>query len=75
MLSKNEYIVDRLEEDFIIIIDSLGNTISIKKDKILTKVKEGDIITKFNNKYCILKQETSNIKKGIENKLKGMWDE
>ena len=74
LLKKNEYVVDRIEEDFIIIIDSLGNTIDINKKDTYDKIKEGDIIMKCDNGYKMLNKKGNKVKENIENKMKGMWE-
>ena len=75
LLNKNEYIVDRVEEDFIIIMDSLGNTMNVSKEKTLGNVKDGDIVVKCNSEYKILNKKGNRFKVNVENKVKGMWEE
>lgn len=75
LLNKNEYIVDRVEEDFIIIMDSLGNTMNVSKEKTLGNVKDGDIVVKCNSEYKILNKKGNRVKVNVENKVKGMWEE
>jgi hypothetical protein len=75
IINKNEYIVDRIEEDYIIIMDSVGNTININKEVTLKNVREGDIIMKCNNGYKILNKKGNRVREKVENKMKGMWEE
>ena len=75
LLNKNEYIVDRVEEDFIIIMDSLGNTMNVSKEKTLGNVKDGDIVVKCNSEYKILNKKGNRYKVNVENNVKVMWEE
>ena len=75
LLNKNEYIVDRVVEDFIIIMDSLGNTMNVSKEKTLGNVKDGDIVVKCNSEYKKLNKKGNRFKVNVENKVKGMWEE
>lgn len=69
----NRYIIDRIESDFIICEDEVGNMINLKKDLVKGILREGSVILKRDNKYNISETETNKRKKEIENLMEGMW--
>lgn len=65
-----KYIVDRIEEDIIVLEDEeTKEMINVKKDDIGIKVNTGDLIEFKDGKYTINKEETESRKKRIKNKF------
>lgn len=74
-MSYEMYSIDRIEENYIILIDSLGNTKNITKNDLTFDVKEGDILIKNANGYKISDDKFKCREEFIRNKVKGMWEE
>lgn len=72
---ENEYVVDRIENNYIVLEDKDLNFINIKKEEVLEDVREGDILIKVNNKYIIDYNKTKNRKDYINKKIKNLWEE
>ena len=72
---ENEYVVDRIENNYIVLEDKDLNFINIKKEEVLEDVREGDILIKVNNKYIIDYNKTKNRKDHINKKIKNLWEE
>ena len=72
---ENEYVVDRIENNYIVLEDKDLNFINIKKEEVLEDVREGDILIKVNNKYIIDYNKTKNRKEYINKKIKNLWEE
>ena len=70
-----EYVVDRIENNYIVLEDKDLNFINIKKEEVLEDVREGDILIKVNNKYIIDYNKTKNRKEYINKKIKNLWEE
>ena len=69
------YIVDRFEEDYIILETPDGNMINVEKDNVIGKVSEGDCLI-YKNNYFLLDEEKTNIRnQEIADKMKGMWSD
>lgn len=67
-MSFNQYVVDRIEGDYLVIVDDSGNVQNIQK--VSEDLKEGDILIKTNSGY----EKTNDKAIGLlENKVKGMW--
>ncbi len=76
MKYKEELIVDRIEENHIVVCeDNKGNMINIDIMQMRGTVKEGDIIKLKDGKYEVDTVATSRRKKDIEDMVKGMWVE
>ncbi|MGM9978636.1 MAG: DUF3006 domain-containing protein [Clostridium sp.] len=69
------YIVDRIEEDIIVLQDENGYIINLNKNSIDEKVKEGDCLRKENNRFCLDMEETKKRKIKINKLMKGMWED
>ena len=68
------YIVDRIEEDIVVIEDINKNIININKSKICGDVNEGDCLIKKEEIFFIDIEETKKRKAKISDLMKGMWD-
>lgn len=69
----NKFVIDRIESQFAVCEDELGNIINIKKDIINGDLKEGSVIIKIDNKYTIDEEETKKKKEEIAKLMEGMW--
>lgn len=68
------YIVDRIEENIIVLQDENGHMININKNNVYEKVKEGDCLRKENNRFLLDIEETKKRKMRIDKLMKGMWE-
>ena len=71
-----KYIVDRIEEDFIILQDENGKTLNYKitDGNIKQDIKENDVVFFDSNLGLVVdKKETSKRKYYIENKIKDIF--
>lgn len=73
-MKKDEYIVDRFENDYAILETESGTLINVNKNDIIGEVKEGDLLIKKNNIYYIDKEKTQLRKKKINDIMKGLWE-
>ena len=65
-----KYIVDRIEEDMIVLEEEeTKKTIDIKKEEIGFEVNTGDLIEFDGKKYILNSEETASRKKRIKNKF------
>lgn len=65
-----KYIVDRIEEDIIVLEDEdTKEMVNVKKDDIGIEVNTGDLIEFKDGKYSINSEETESRKKRIKNKF------
>lgn len=70
-----EFTVDRLEGEFIVIEDrNTGKMLDVKKEDLPEDIKEGDILDKINGKYTVNVEKTLEAKKRIKGKMKRLWD-
>lgn len=67
------YIVDRIEEEYIVLETQYETIIEIKKILVEAGVKEGDCLRKIGENYKIDKKETKERRERISNAMKGMW--
>lgn len=71
------WIIDRIEEDVVILEDEVKNIVSINKEKILLEnLCEGDVLKKDeNDNYILDKEATENRKKYIEEVvINDLWE-
>jgi len=68
------YIVDRIEENIIVLQDENGHMINLNKNSVDENVKEGDCLKKENNKFLFDMEETKKRKMRINKLMKGMWE-
>lgn len=69
------YIVDRIEENIIVLQDENGYMINLNKNNLDGKIKEGDCLRKGNNRFFLDIEETKKRKKKIDRLMKGMWED
>lgn len=69
------FVVDRIEGEYIILEDSNGEILSLKKEMFKEQPSEGDCLRKENNYFIIDKNETEKRKEKILKRMKGMWAE
>lgn len=74
-MKENNFIVDRIEGDGIVLENNQGEIIIIDKQLVKEIPSEGDILYYKDNIYKIDKVETENRKRYIEEMVKGMWEE
>ena len=70
-MEQDRYIVDRIEENYVVLENGKDNVFNVKKSDIIGNVKEGDILYIKNNLYFIDKMR----KEEIDNLMKGLWEE
>lgn len=67
------YIIDRFEENYIILESPEGKMINVDKESVIGKVKEGDCLL-HKDKYFLLDENATEIRRHkIAEKMKGMW--
>ena len=69
------YIVDRLEDSYIVIETPDGNMINVDKDNVSGRVNEGDCLIYKDNHFLLDEETTRMRKQEIAEKMKGMWKE
>ena len=74
-MDKKMFIVDRIEEESIVLEDYEGEIIVIDKDKVKSIPLEGDILVKDGDLFFVDIEETRKRREKIKNIMKGMWDE
>ena len=74
-MTGEKYIVDRIEESFIILENRNRKIFIIDKSNFERVPKEGDILIKEGNKYKIDVNLTKKRKLEIDEKMKWMWIE
>lgn len=70
---KERYIVDRIENDIVIIEDEQENIIKVSIDLIKGGFKEGSILYKEKSIFKVMVEEGTIRKEEISKKVKGMW--
>jgi hypothetical protein len=71
---KSKFIVDRIEENVVVVEDEKLNIINIPKEKIKFEVKEQDVIIEDEDKKYILDENaTEERKKHINELTKDLW--
>lgn len=75
-MKEQKFIIDRIEEDYVILEDENHNIISKNINSFCTKPNEGDIvIIDENNLLKVNIEATNKRKKEISTLMKGMWEE
>lgn len=69
----SKFIIDRIESQFVVCEDELGNIINLKKSIINGDLKEGSVIIEIDNKYNIDEEETKKRKEELARLMDGMW--
>jgi len=68
------YIVDRIEEEYVV-LEKDNTMINIKKEEVGFNVKEGDVLKKDKEgKFALDKEATKNIKEEIEEIVANIWE-
>lgn len=70
-----EYIVDRIEGNYVVLEDNEGNLINVEKNDVIGIVKEGHILYKKDSLYYIDNEATRLRKEEIDKLMKGLWEE
>lgn len=73
-MDKNEFIVDRIEEE-ILIVEYNKSVIEININLIKGIVKEGDVLVKLDKFYEVDHIKTNLRKDRINSMMKGIWKE
>ena len=68
-----KYIVDRFEEEYLVLEKETGETIDIPKEEI-PDVQKGDVVIFKNGKYTVDREETEARKKIIAEKLRKLFE-
>ena len=74
-MEQDRYIVDRIEENYVVLENGKDNVFNVKKSDIIGNIKEGDILYIKDNLYFIDERITELRKKEIDNLMKGLWEE
>lgn len=72
-MNENSFIVDRIEENIVVLENSNGDIINIDLRYIDEIPSEGDVLVKVDNVYKIDKVATLKRKNHISKLMKGMW--
>lgn len=67
------YIVDRFQEDFVVLEKETGGSINIKRE-LLPEAKRGDVLTEENGAFIIDEQETLERKRRISKKMNKLFE-
>ncbi|MBQ6820741.1 MAG: DUF3006 domain-containing protein [Clostridium sp.] len=67
------YIVDRIEENYIVLEDGKGKIINVESKYVIGLAKEGHILYKKENLYYIDEEGTRKREEEIKNLMKGLW--
>ena len=70
-----KFIVDRIEDQTIVLEDENMNIVNLDKSDICFKVCEGDVVVLENGKYILDKDATLKRKSEIEEIVKDLWEE
>lgn len=74
-MKEKEYIVDRIEGNYVILEGKEGNLFNVEKSDIIGNAKEGDLLYKKDKIYFIDVEATKRRKEEIDNLMKGLWEE
>ncbi|AOR24617.1 DUF3006 domain-containing protein [Clostridium taeniosporum] len=70
----DKYIVDRIEENYVVIESSEGEIIEVSLSNIKGNIRDGDVLIKKEDVFIIDKEETLKRKQAINNMMKNMWE-
>lgn len=73
-MGENEFIVDRIEGNIVVVEDN-NSIIQINRIYINGEVKEGDVLVKLNGVYEVDYNKTNLRKEKINAMIKGLWKE
>ncbi|MDV4151489.1 DUF3006 domain-containing protein [Clostridium sp. AL.422] len=74
-MNDKEYVVDRIEGNYVILEDNEGKIFNAEKKYINGIAKEGDILYKKDNLYYIDNEASKQRKEEIDQLMKGLWEE
>ncbi len=74
-MEKREYIIDRIEEEYVVLEGLEGNIFNVEKKYVDNSAIEGDILYKKDNFYYIDNEATKLRKEEIDKLMKGLWEE
>ncbi len=69
----NKYIVDRIEENHVILQSFNGGMLDIMRSKTKGDIKNGDVLIKNGDIFIIDVEETLKRKQAINKMMKNMW--
>lgn len=69
-----KFIVNRIENNFVVLEDYKGEIILIDINLFNKKPKDGDIVIKYNNLFYINYNYTREREEKINSLMKGMWE-
>ncbi|NFS28613.1 DUF3006 domain-containing protein [Clostridium botulinum] len=69
----NKYIVDRIEENHVILQSFNGDMLDIMRSKTKGDIKNGDVLIKNGDIFIIDVEETVKRKQAINKMMKNMW--
>ena len=69
-----KFIVNRIENNFVVLEDYKGEIILIDINLFNKKPKDGDIVIKYNNLFYINYNYTREREENINSLMKGMWE-
>ncbi|MBN1046715.1 MULTISPECIES: DUF3006 domain-containing protein [unclassified Clostridium] len=69
----NKYIVDRIEENHVILQSFNGDMLDIMRSKTKGDIKDGDVLIKNGDIFIIDVEETLKRKQAINKMMKNMW--
>ncbi|WP_017354273.1 DUF3006 domain-containing protein [Clostridium sp. CH2] len=69
----NKYIVDRIEENHVILQSFNGDMLDIMRSKTKGDIKDGDVLIKNGDIFIIDVEETVKRKQAINKMMKNMW--
>ncbi|NEZ47886.1 DUF3006 domain-containing protein [Clostridium niameyense] len=68
-------IIDRFEEEFVVVELESGETMNIPINKMPKGIREGVVINIFGRRISIDESETKKLSKDIDKLIEDMWDE
>lgn len=72
-MDKNSFIVDRIEDNIVVLEQNDGKIINIDLSCIDEVPSEGDVLVKIDNIYKVDKEATLRRKNHIGKLMRGMW--
>ncbi|MEN8076810.1 DUF3006 domain-containing protein [Clostridioides difficile] len=73
-MKKKKFIVDRIENNSVVLEDEKQDIILIDINLFNTKPKEGDVVVMCNNSFKVDEEATKERKNKINTLMKGMWE-
>lgn len=73
-MKKKKFIVDRIENNSVVLEDEKQDIILIDINLFSTKPKEGDVVVMCNNSFKVDEDATKERRNKINTLMKGMWE-